>query len=315
MKVTLDLAFFAEDTKAQIEIALSYPFAEIPTEERGFQEGTVFVGEPACHDEAWLEASTKYAEQATITVSILKTLPARKGTEILVPIIQARRSAEEKGPTFQRPKDSLQGMIDIANDHGGHPEKLARRALIMGLASTHLTTLAAAHVVYDLCARPEQIEPLQEELIQALKQVSFHRIVQREPITLTNGKVIPAGAQICTTSYAVLRDPNIIPQQEFNGFRYNKMRQQTDESQRHQCSSIDKNHLHFRAGSNACPGCWLVGNQLEMMVGELLLNYDIEYLDGQGRPANTNVDEFNSKDPDSQVTTTTTTTMMMKRRL
>ena len=54
--------------------------------------------------------------------------------------------------------------------------------------------------------------------------VSFHRIVQQEPSTLLDGKVIPAGAQICTTSYAVSRDPNIIPQQEFDGFRYYKMR-------------------------------------------------------------------------------------------
>ena len=151
---------------------------------------TVFVGEPACHEDAWLQASTKYAEQATITVFILKTMPVflrpivslvlpsywaasswvRKGVEILVPIIQARRNAEKTDPDFHRPKDFLQGMIDSAIDHDGHPEKLARRALIMGLASIHLTTLAAAHVIYDLCARPEYIEPLREELLQALKQ-------------------------------------------------------------------------------------------------------------------------------------------------
>ena len=151
---------------------------------------TVFVGEPACHEDAWLQASTKYAEQATITVFILKTMPVflrpivslvlpsywaasswvRRGVEILVPIIQARRHAEKADPDFHRPKDFLQGMIDSANDHDGHPEKLARRALIMGLASIHLTTLAAAHVIYDLCARPEYIEPLREELLQALKQ-------------------------------------------------------------------------------------------------------------------------------------------------
>lgn len=155
---------------------------------------TVFVGKPACHDEAWLEASTKYAEQATITVFILKTMPVflrpivslvlpsywaasawvRKGVEILVPIIQARRNAEKTDSStpedFQRPKDFLQGMIDTANDHDGDSEKLACRALIMGLASIHLTTLAAAHVIYDLCAWPEHIEPLREELVQALKQ-------------------------------------------------------------------------------------------------------------------------------------------------
>ena len=151
---------------------------------------TVFVGEPACHDGAWLEASTKQTEQATDIVLIVKSLPVflrpiislvlpsywavsawvRKGVEMLVPIIQARRSAEEKDPTFQRPKDFLQEMINIANDYDGHPEKLAHQALIMGLASMHLTTLTGAHVIYDLCARPEHIDPLREELILAFKQ-------------------------------------------------------------------------------------------------------------------------------------------------
>ena len=136
--------------------------------------------------------------------------------------------------------------------------------------------------------------------------MSFHRIVQQQSITLSDGKVIPAGTQICTPSYAVSRDPNIIPQQDFDGFRYYKLRQQPGESQRHQFSSIDKNHLHFGAGFNACPGRWLAGNQLKMMVGELLLNYDIKFLDGQSRPANTNVDEFIFPNPDTQV--------MMKKR-
>ena len=132
--------------------------------------------------------------------------------------------------------------------------------------------------------------------------------MQQEPITLSDGKVIPVGTQICTTSYAVSRDPNIIPQQEFDGFRYYKLRQQPGESQRYQYSSPDKSHLHFGAGFNACPGRWLAERQLKMMVGELLLKYDIKFLDGQGRPANTNVDEYILTDPNIQV-------MMKKRSL
>lgn len=132
--------------------------------------------------------------------------------------------------------------------------------------------------------------------------------MQQEPITLSDGKVIPAGTQICTTSYAVSKDPKIIPQQDFDGFRYYKLRQQPGESQRYQFSSTDKSHLHFGAGFNACPGRWLAGNQLKMIVGELLLNDDIKFLDGQGRPANSNVDEFIFTDPKTQV-------MTKKRRL
>ena len=60
-------------------------------------------------------------------------------------------------------------MINTANDNDGDPERQARRALIMGLASIYLITLAAAYVIYDLSARPENIQPLREELVQALK--------------------------------------------------------------------------------------------------------------------------------------------------
>lgn len=92
----------------------------------------------------------------------------RKGTDILIPIIHARRDAKKNNPDFQKPIDFLQGMIDMANERDGKPDKLARRALIMGLASIHLTTMAAAHIIYDICAAPEYFEPLREELVNAL---------------------------------------------------------------------------------------------------------------------------------------------------
>ena len=150
---------------------------------------TFFVGEPACYDQAWLDASVAYAEQATITVFILKALPvfsrpivalllpsywaslswARKGVDILVPIIKVRRESEISS-SFAKSYDFLQGMIDTANKHDGDPVRLAQRALIMGLASIHLTTMAAAHVIHDLCAMPEYIEPLREEIVDALAE-------------------------------------------------------------------------------------------------------------------------------------------------
>lgn len=150
----------------------------------------VFVGEPACRDEAWLEAGSKFSEQSTITVLTLRTMPkfvqpmvalllpsywnsmawVRKGVDILVPIIHSRREAEKNDPDFEKPNDFLQGMIDMANEADGQPAKLARRALIMGLASVHLTTIAAAHAIFDICAAPEYFEPLREELIDALRE-------------------------------------------------------------------------------------------------------------------------------------------------
>ena len=42
---------------------------------------TVVVGQPACYDEAWLQASTKYAGHATVTVFTLKAM------RVILPLI------------------------------------------------------------------------------------------------------------------------------------------------------------------------------------------------------------------------------------
>lgn len=131
--------------------------------------------------------------------------------------------------------------------------------------------------------------------------MAFHRIVQSEPITLSDGKVIPAGAHVCIAAYDTSRDAANIPQQEFDGFRYYKQRQQHGEAQKHQFASTDKNHLHFGAGHNACPGRWFAAHQLKMIVGELLLNYDMKFLEGQSRPENINADEFIFADPKTRI--------------
>jgi len=137
--------------------------------------------------------------------------------------------------------------------------------------------------------------------------VAFHRIVQKDPITLSDGKVLPPGAQLCIASYETSKDTANIPQQDFDGFRYYRQRQQSErEAQKHQFASTDKNHLHFGAGHNACPGRWFAANQLKMIIGELLLNYDMKFLEGHGRPENVNADEFILTDPE--------TTLLLKRK-
>ena len=85
----------------------------------------------------------------------------------------------------------------------------------------------------------------------------------------------------------------------FDGLRYWSMREQgtPEDVQKHQFASIDRSHLHFGVGHNACPGRWFASNVLKMMVGEMLLRYDLKFLDGKGRPPKSNVDEFIIIDP------------------
>ena len=84
------------------------------------------------------------------------------------------------------------------------------------------------------------------------------------------------------------------------------MRKNPDEDKPMQYAMTDKNHLHFGHGRFACPGRFFAANELKMILGELLLNYDFKYPKGQTRPVNINADEFLYPDPHAR--------LLMRRR-
>ncbi|KAI9847160.1 MAG: hypothetical protein M1837_003022 [Sclerophora amabilis] len=151
----------------------------------------VFIGEPACRNEEWLQTSIKYTENVFTTVMLLRALPKfthpvvaqllpsywkvhsnlRTAKKIIVPMVLERRAAQANpDPGYQKPNDMLQWMMDAANSNDGLPEKLAHRQLLLSLASIHTTTMSAAHGLYDLCARPEYFEPLRQEAFDVLEE-------------------------------------------------------------------------------------------------------------------------------------------------
>ena len=87
-----------------------------------------------------------------------------------MPIIVERRKAEGTGnDSYQKPNDFLQWMMDDADEFDGRPHKLAHRLLVMSLASSFTTTMGVTQAFFDLCARPEYIEPLREEVRGAVQ--------------------------------------------------------------------------------------------------------------------------------------------------
>ena len=182
----------------------------------------VFVGDKLCRNEEWIQTSIKYSEQATITVMILRAFPkflhpivarflpsywntkhwVREGKRLLVPVISARREAEQNDPDYEKPMDFLQWMMDGADDNDKMPEKLAHRELIMGLASVHTTTMAAAHFLYDLCARPEYLQPLREEIISVLdedggwQKMTVHKMRKMDSFLKESQRLNPASLRM-----------------------------------------------------------------------------------------------------------------------
>ena len=119
-----------------------------------------------------------------------------------------------------------------------------------------------------------------------------------EPLTLSDGTYLPKGTFIAMAAASILLDPDVVPNPEkFDAFRNYRKRLEPGESTRHQYAMVDKDHLHFGHGRHACPGRALAVNELKLILGSLLLHYDLKYPEGKGRPANQTVDEFVFADP------------------
>ena len=65
-------------------------------------------------------------------------------------------------PLFHWMKEN--GIDDLEKD----PVNVARRQIFLGLGSIHTTASAANHAIHDLCAHPELVAPLREELEQVV---------------------------------------------------------------------------------------------------------------------------------------------------
>ncbi|TVY83155.1 Cytochrome P450 monooxygenase AtmP [Lachnellula suecica] len=148
--------------------------------------------EPLCRNKEWMEVQRNFPEnvfrvaiQMRVIPGFLKRLssyimPAtwavsnnlRIAQKLIVPIVEERRQMEALGdPTYQKPNDFLQWLMDEAwNERDGQPGELVHRLLVLALASVHTTSMTATQVLYDLIAHPEYLEPLREEITQAVAQ-------------------------------------------------------------------------------------------------------------------------------------------------
>jgi cytochrome P450 len=66
-------------------------------------------------------------------------------------------------------KTLMDWMIENGNEKENRADKMAARQLVLTLASIHTTATAVSHALFDLCAHPELLEPLQTELEACLQ--------------------------------------------------------------------------------------------------------------------------------------------------
>ena len=81
----------------------------------------------------------------------------------------AKADISRRGRTEE---DVITWMMELASENESPAENLAQRYIYTIISSMHTVTAAVVDTVYDLCARPEYIEPLREEIAQVLLEDS-----------------------------------------------------------------------------------------------------------------------------------------------
>lgn len=129
--------------------------------------GRVFVGPDLCRDKDYLDAAVNYtmdliSAQRKIQamrpwlrpllaprLKEVRQIEERKkmARGIIAPVVQARREAEKNDPSYKKPEDMMQWLMDRYEASGtGSIEKLTHSQLNLIFAAIHTTTLTATNM-------------------------------------------------------------------------------------------------------------------------------------------------------------------------
>lgn len=92
---------------------------------------------------------------------------------VIVPILKARKAQKTK------PVDFLQWMLESAQGEETKEEFIASIQLKLSFAAIHTSAAAPTQLLYDLCARPEYIGPLRQEIEEVLAE---HGVMNKQAL-------------------------------------------------------------------------------------------------------------------------------------
>ncbi|KAI6042751.1 cytochrome P450 [Pisolithus marmoratus] len=237
----------------------------------------------------------------------------KRGTKHLDPIVKERlRCMREYGDEWSdKPNDLLQWLIDEREEFS--TRQLTLRVLTINFASIHSTTNTFTQALYNLAAYPQYVGPLRQEVDTIIREHGWTReaialmwkvdsfvaetqrlegvlasSVQRKAmkdLTLSDGTFIPKGTHLSVPTCVIHRDSAIYDNPGvFDPFRFSQLRDDGNESARHQMVSVNPDYFPFGYGKHACPGRFLAANELKTILAYILTFYDVKFEDGVSRP-------------------------------
>ena len=145
----------------------------------------VFTGLPRCRDETWMRTVKAYPRAVQAVAADSQPLPAFL-RPMIAPFLTSTRRLKHHQSTAQTALNLadfkedeavgngtlLRWMVDAAKGVDSEPLNIVQRLLMLTMAAFHTSTLAVVHALYDLCAMPDNIEPLRREAESVVHECS-----------------------------------------------------------------------------------------------------------------------------------------------
>jgi cytochrome P450 len=103
----------------------------------------------------------------------------------------------------------------------------------------------------------------------------------RKEFRFKDGTVVPPGAIVTAPALHLHRseefyaDPNV-----FDGFRFSRLKEESQKATKHQMVSTDIEYLPFGHGKHACPGRFFAVNEMKLIFAKLIQRYDLRLVPG-----------------------------------
>lgn len=228
-------------------------------------------------------------------------------------------------PSEDEERWGMERLVQLAKDKERTPKSLVHSEILLILASIPTTVFSEVNVLLDIISHDGLVDQVREEIQQVEAEgewsfksygklykldsilresqrlapptmIGLRRIMEKQH-TLADGTVLPKNAYICVPTYTIGNDPaNTVNPHLYDGLRSYRKRVAEDDglqSTNHQFVTTESTVLGFGHGRTACPGRWLAGAALKIIISKLLMAYDIKLPAGQvTRPPNGVAHEF-----------------------
>lgn len=203
------------------------------------------------------------------------------------------------------------------NPKNAEPETIAGRVLMLNFGAIHTTSFTITHAIFDLFSssqdtvdelrreisdvlaanggewnktslqRMEKLDSLVREALRLNMASTFgvpRLVIGKEGLVTRSGVHVPRGNTIAVPGKNIGRDEAFYEDgNTFKPFRFAQKRKDEDmeyvQRARLAAATTNPEYLPFGHGKHACPGRFFAVGQLKMILGFIIMNYQIEMLD------------------------------------